>query len=59
MIDLAHSAGRYGAYIWPAYGVSLIGLIAMIVDTILRARRWRREADRRAADLLSGETKEP
>ncbi len=59
MIDLAHSAGRYGAYIWPAYGVSLIGLVAMIVDTILRARRWRREADRRAADRSASEMKEP
>jgi heme exporter protein CcmD len=55
MIDLAHSAGRYGAYIWPAYGVSLIGLVALAVDTTLRARRWRREVDRRLEDLSSGD----
>ncbi len=59
MIDLAHSAGRYGAYIWPAYGVSLVGLVAMIVDTILRARRWRREVDRRTDDLSSSKIDEP
>ena len=50
MIDLARSVGRYGAYIWPAYGVSLIGLAAMIADTAFRAHRWRREADRRLAE---------
>jgi heme exporter protein CcmD len=59
MIDLAHSVGRYGAYIWPAYGVSLVGLVWMTVDTILRARRWRREVDRRLEDLSSAEKKEP
>jgi heme exporter protein D len=55
MIDLARSVGRYGAYIWPAYGVSLIGLAAMIADTVLRSRRWRREVDRRLAELSSAE----
>jgi heme exporter protein D len=59
MIDLAHSAGRYGAYIWPAYAVSAIGLVAMAVDTALRARRWRRDADRRAKDSPAMAPDEP
>jgi heme exporter protein D len=42
MIDL----GRYGAFIWPAYGVSAAGFIWMIVDSVMRARHWRREAAR-------------
>jgi heme exporter protein D len=45
---IAHlfSAGRYGAYIWPAYGLSLLGFAWMIVDTLARARRWRRKAEK-------------
>lgn len=46
MIDAGTIAGRYGAYIWPAYGLSLVGLLVLALDTVLRARRWRREADR-------------
>jgi heme exporter protein D len=41
----ALSAGRYAAYVWPAYGVTLVGFVWMIADTTLRARRWRRRAD--------------
>ncbi len=55
MIDLAHAAGKYGAYVWPAYGVSLAGLIGMITDTFARARRWRRDFDRRRGSLSSTE----
>ena len=59
MIDLAHSAGRYGAYIWPAYGVSFIGLVTLIVDTVARARHWRREVDRRLDELSASKSDEP
>ena len=45
MIDHALSAGKYAAFVWPAYGVSLLGFAWMIADTLGRARRWRREAD--------------
>ncbi len=44
MSDL-FSLGRYAAYIIPAYGVTLAGFAWMIVDTLARARRWRRKAD--------------
>ena len=45
MIAHLFSAGRYAAYIWPAYGVSILGFAWMILDTLLRARRWRRKAE--------------
>ena len=46
MSDLAVFAGKYGAFIWPAYGASLLAFAWMIADTVLRARRRRREAER-------------
>ncbi len=42
----ALSAGKYAAYIWPAYAVSALGFTWMILDTLARARRWKRKADR-------------
>ena len=38
-------AGKYAAFIWPAYAVSAMGFIWMIVDTLAQARRWRRKAE--------------
>ncbi len=40
------SAGRYAAFVWPAYGATALGFAWMIIDTEARARRWRRKADR-------------
>lgn len=42
----ALSAGKYAAFIWPAFGVSALGFGWMIIDTLGRARRWRQKADR-------------
>ena len=36
--------GRYGGFIWPAYGVSALTLLALTVDSLVRAARWRRAA---------------
>lgn len=49
--------GRYAAFVWPAYAVSVVGFAWMIVDTAARALRARRaverlEAARRARDAL-------
>jgi heme exporter protein D len=45
--------GKYAAFVWPAYGLSGAALLAMLVDSLLRTRRWRRaaeaEGDREAA----------
>jgi heme exporter protein D len=40
-------AGSYAAFVWPAYGVSALVLLALTADTLLRARRWRRRAEAR------------
>lgn len=41
----ALSAGKYAAYIWPAYAISAVGFGWMVVDTLVRARRWKRKAE--------------
>jgi heme exporter protein D len=40
------SAGKYALFVWPAYGVTLIAFAWMIADTLVRAQRWRRRAER-------------
>jgi heme exporter protein D len=37
--------GRYAVYVWPAYAVSAAVLLAMIWDSLGRARRWRQAAE--------------
>jgi heme exporter protein D len=54
MTPEALSAGRYAAYIWPAYAVSVAGFAWMIIDTLARARRWKARAAQ-----LEGETGSP
>ena len=39
--------GRYAVYVWGSYAISALVLIAAAADTLLRARRWRREAERK------------
>ncbi len=39
-------ADKYAAYIWPAYAVSALAFVWMVLDTLIRARRWRRRAER-------------
>lgn len=34
--------GGYAAFVWPAYGISLLGLVAMTVQTVLAWRRANR-----------------
>ena len=36
---------KYAIFVWPAYAVSAIGFAWMILDTLLRARRWRRKVE--------------
>jgi heme exporter protein CcmD len=42
--------GKYAAYILPAYAASILVLGGLLVDTLLRARKWKREVERREAD---------
>ena len=37
-------AGHYGAYLWPAFIVTLIAFAGMIIDTAWRARHWKGKA---------------
>jgi heme exporter protein D len=37
--------GRYAAYVWPAYAISAAVLLAMLWDSLMRARRWRKAAE--------------
>ena len=42
--------GKYGAFVWPAYAVSLLGFAWMIGDTLRRARRARRDVEKLEAE---------
>ena len=44
-------AGKYAVYVWPAVAVTVAAFAWMIADSLLAARRWRREAERLQADL--------
>ena len=37
---------KYAAFVWPAYGVTAVVFAWMVLDTVLRAGRWRRLAER-------------
>jgi len=47
---IAQAAGKYGAFIWPAYAFSAIVFAGMIAATLGRAARFKREAQRRAKE---------
>ena len=38
--------GRYAAFVWPAWGISLIVLGVLAARALAAARRWRREAEK-------------
>ena len=42
--------GRYAAFVWPVYAISAVVLIWMLVDSLARSRRWRREVARLSGD---------
>ena len=39
-------AGKYAAYVWPAFAAVAAVFAWMVADTLARARRWRREAEK-------------
>ena len=41
--------GKYGTYVWPAYGVSAVVLLGLLADSLLRSARWKRRAERAEA----------
>jgi heme exporter protein D len=52
-MHLSFDVGRYGAYIWPAFGLSALVLGGLIVQSLVSAARWKRELAR----LQAGEDK--
>jgi heme exporter protein D len=38
-------AGRYALFVWPAYAVTGLVFAVLTLDSLLRARRWRRAAE--------------
>jgi heme exporter protein D len=46
LTQLHLDAGKYAAFLWPAYAVTAAAFAWMIAATLLRARRWRREVER-------------
>lgn len=43
MLDL--DAGKYAAFVWPAYGITLVVFLGMIVASLAFSRRWRRRVE--------------
>ena len=43
---IAAVGGKYAAFVWPAYGVSLAAFAWMILDTLIRGRAARRAVER-------------
>ena len=48
-------AGKYALYVWPAYGVTLVVFVGMIVASLGFSRRWRRKAEELKAPQDTGE----
>lgn len=44
-------AGKYAVFVWPAYAVTAAAFLVLIGDTLARARRWRRRAERLQDEL--------
>ena len=38
--------GKYAAFVWPAYTITAVVLGGMILDSVLRARRWKAQVRR-------------
>ncbi len=38
--------GRYALFVWPVYAITAAVLAWMVIDSLGRARRWRREVQR-------------
>lgn len=43
MLDL--DPGPYAAFIWPAYGLTILFFVGMISASLSHARRWRKKAE--------------
>jgi heme exporter protein D len=47
MLDL--DAGKYAAYVWPAFAITALVFVAMIASSLGYSGRWRKKAQERGA----------
>jgi heme exporter protein CcmD len=48
MNDLIHAfAGKYALYVLGSWGLSLVVIGALVIDSLARAARWRKAAEAR------------
>jgi heme exporter protein D len=45
-LHITFEVGRYGPYIWPAFGLSALVLAILIGHSLAAMRHWRREVER-------------
>lgn len=45
-MHISFEVGRYGPYIWPAFGLSALVLAGLIAHSLASVRHWRREVER-------------
>jgi heme exporter protein D len=50
MSGLDFDAGKYAPFVWPAYGLTAAILLWLVIDSLARAARWRRAAERHEKD---------
>jgi heme exporter protein D len=48
MLDF--DAGKYAIFVWPAYGLTVLVFVILIVESLARARHWRRAVEQRERD---------
>lgn len=37
--------GKYAAFVWPAYGLTALVFVILVVSALGHSRRWRRRAE--------------
>ncbi len=52
MLDF--DAGKHAFYVWSSFAATVVVLGWMIADTVVRARRWKRELDRLSSRRSEG-----
>ncbi|QUD87031.1 heme exporter protein CcmD [Phenylobacterium montanum] len=45
MLDF--NAGKYALFVWSAYGLTALVFAGLILDSLIGARRWKREVEKR------------
>jgi heme exporter protein D len=52
-------AGKYAAYVWPAFAVTAAVFAGMIAASLSHARRWRKRAERARGERGSQSDAQP